>query len=177
MKKNTPNPVKQADLNIQRKLQQLKPKQKFDVDTCLKWAPLIAFLAVDAFDKQSKNSKERHLIDAAVAGLLLNAATIPLKNVFRRQRPNGKPKSFPSNHTATSFLGSELLRQEIGEEHPVLSYAGYVASTVTAVLRLYHNKHWFSDVLAGAVLGVLSVKLAPVLMDKIIDSINIQPAV
>ena len=177
MKMNFLNPVKKADVSIQRELQKLQPKKHFEVDTFLKWVPLITLLVLDAFDKESKGKLEKHIIEAAAAELLLNAAVLPLKNMYMRPRPNGKPKSFPSGHVATSFLGSELLRQELKDKQAVASYAGYVVSAGTAVLRLYHNKHWFSDVLAGAVLGVLSVKLSPWLIDKVIYSTNIQPAV
>ena len=177
MKKKSSNPVKKADLSIQRRVQELKPKKHFNLDTSLKWMPLAALFALDAFSDDPKEKLEKHIIEVAAAELLLNLTIEPLKRLFMRQRPDGKPESFPSSHTATSFLGSEMLRQELKDEHPVAGYAGYMISTSSAVLRLYHNKHWFSDVLAGAVLGVLAVKLSPVLMDKIIYGTNIQPAV
>jgi membrane-associated phospholipid phosphatase len=177
MKMNFLNPIKKADVSIQRELQKLKPKKHFDVDIFLKWAPLVALFALDALDKKEKDKLEKHLVEAAVAAVLLNAAAQPLKYIYKRPRPNGKPKSFPSAHTATSFLGSELLHQELKERQLALSYTGYVVSAGTAVLRMYHNKHWFSDVLAGAVLGVLSAKLSPRLIDKVIYSTNIQAAV
>src|SRR5690348_3654371 len=177
MKMNFSDPVKKADIHIQRKLQKLRPKEHFNVDTYLKWAPLVALFALDAFGEESKDKLEKHIIEAAAAALLLNAVVLPLKNIYMRPRPNGKPKSFPSNHTATSFLGSELLRQELKDKHLASSYAGYIISAGTAMLRLYHNKHWFSDVLAGAALGILSVKISPWLIDKAIYSTNIQPAV
>ncbi|TKK67507.1 phosphatase PAP2 family protein [Ilyomonas limi] len=177
MKMNFLSPIKKADVSMQRKLQKLQPKKHFDVDVFLKWAPIVALFALDVLDKKDKDKLEKHLIEAAVAEVLLNAAVQPLKYIYKRPRPNGKLKSFPSAHTATSFLGSELLHQEWKDRQPALSCTGYVVSAGTAVLRMYHNKHWFSDVLAGAVLGVLSAKLSPRLIDKVIYSTNIQPAV
>ena len=38
--------------------------------------------------------------------------------------------------------------------------AGYTAAVATAYLRMYNNKHWFSDVVAGAGVGIISTKLA-----------------
>lgn len=177
MKVNFLNPIKKADVSIQRELQKLKPKKHFEVDTFLKWAPFVALFTIDAFDKSGKDKLEKHLIEVAAAALLLNAAVQPLKYIYKRPRPNGKSKSFPSAHTATSFLGSELLHQELKDTQPTLSYGGYIISAGTAVLRLYHNKHWFSDVLAGATIGVLAAKLSPRLIDKVIYNTNIQSAV
>ena len=48
----------------------------------------------------------------------------------------------------------------------------------TAAMRIFRNKHRFSDVVTGAVaLGVLSVKLTPIVIDKIIYNTDIQAAV
>jgi len=177
MKMNILTPVNKVDLSIQKNFLKPKGKKLSGLDICLKWAPLLAVFALDAFENKSKEKLGKDLVDAGVGILLFNAAVSPLKDSVKRIRPNGKLKSFPSRHTAASFLGAEMFRQELKDKHPVWSYAGYAAAISTATLRLYHNKHWFSDVLTGAAIGVLSAKLSPVLIDKIIYSTNIQPAV
>ena len=53
-----------------------------------------------------------------------------------------------------------MLRQELKENYPLASYSGFAIAAATGVLRLYNNKHWLSDVVGGAVLGVLSAKAA-----------------
>jgi len=177
MKNKVLKKIKKADLTVQEGF--LKPEaKKFEqLDVFLKWAPIVSLLVLDAFDKQSKDKLKDHLLEFAAAEILLNATVLPLKNTFKRTRPNGKTKSFPSNHTAISFLGSEMLRQELKDKQPLASYAGYVVSTGTAALRLYHNKHWLSDVLTGAAIGVLSAAFAPKLLDQLIYKTNIQAAV
>ena len=52
------------------------------------------------------------------------------------------------------------MRQEYKEVSPWYGIAGYAAATATGILRLYNNKHWVGDVIAGAGFGVLSTKLA-----------------
>ena len=133
--------------------------------------------ALDAFEDNSEGKLEKHLVEALTGILVLNAAVFPLKHINKRVRPNGKLNSFPSRHTAASFLGSEMLREELKDKYPAWSYSGYAVAAGTAALRLYHNKHWFSDVLTGAVIGILSVKLTPILIDKVIYNTNIQAAV
>lgn len=99
--------------------------------------------------------------------MMLNAAVQPLKKSVNRIRPNGNFKSFPSAHTATGFLASEILYQELKENYPVLKHSGYALSIVTGWLRLYHNKHWFSDVVGGALIGVLFGKISGRLIDNL----------
>ena len=38
--------------------------------------------------------------------------------------------------------------------------AGYTVATAVGGLRVYNNRHWFSDVLTGAGVGILSTQLA-----------------
>lgn len=43
---------------------------------------------------------------------------------------------------------------------PVIAYAGYAVATATAYLRIYNDRHWINDVIAGACIGILSTKLS-----------------
>jgi membrane-associated phospholipid phosphatase len=45
--------------------------------------------------------------------------------------------------------------------------AGYAVAFTTGYLRMYNNKHWLSDVVAGAGVGILSTDLAYFLYPKI----------
>ena len=84
-----------------------------------------------------------------------------VKNITKVQRPDGSgSNSFPSGHTATAFAAAEFMRQEYKDASPWYGIAGYAAAMATGILRLYNNKHWVSDVVAGAGVGILSTKLA-----------------
>lgn len=54
--------------------------------------------------------------------------------------------------------------QQIYEDHGT----GYTMAATTATLRLYKRKHWFSDVIAGAIIGIVSARLSYLLYKKII---------
>ena len=83
-----------------------------------------------------------------------------IKNNTSVRRPSGRSvSSFPSGHTALSFMAAEFLHQEYGHVSPWYSIAGYTVATATGFLRIYNDKHWFSDVLAGAGIGILSTKI------------------
>ena len=82
------------------------------------------------------------------------------KYKFAINRPDGSAfNSFPSGHTFTAFTGAEILRREYGEEYPWLAVAGYAIAVTVGAMRVYNNRHWAGDVLAGAGLGILSVTL------------------
>lgn len=73
------------------------------------------------------------------------------------QRPNGRGNTFPSGHTATAFMGAELVRLEYG---PWWGLAAYALALPVAFLRVYNEWHWVSDLIAGAGLGILTANAA-----------------
>lgn len=77
---------------------------------------------------------------------------------FGVPRPdNNACTSFPSGHTFSATAAAEILRREYGEEYPWIAVAGYTVAAVVGAMRIYNNRHWVGDVLAGAGLGILSV--------------------
>ena len=66
--------------------------------------------------------------------------------------------SFPSSHTAQAFLTATLLHEQYGHQYPWVSVAGYTVAATTGTMRVLGNKHWATDVLAGAGIGFLSAE-------------------
>ena len=91
--------------------------------------------------------------DLLDAFLVNGAYTSVLKVAVGRERPNGQDeKSFPSGHTSNAFALAAVVERHYGWKAGLPAYA--VASAV-AVSRLQRNKHYVSDVLAGATLGYI----------------------
>lgn len=74
-----------------------------------------------------------------------------LKATFQRRRPGGGPHSFPSGHTAIAFCAAPILTKHLGWRGGALAY-GVAAST--AFGRLEDRRHYGSDVIFGAALGL-----------------------
>lgn len=93
-----------------------------------------------------------HELDAAVVS--------NLKRVTAEPRPYNRNdlSSFPSSHTSQAFLTATLLHEQYGRQYPWISVSGYAVATATGAMRVLGNKHWATDVLAGAAIGFLSAE-------------------
>lgn len=89
---------------------------------------------------------------------LLSQATVQvLKHSIDEWRPNASDaKSFPSGHTSAAFLGAAFLYERYG---PVYGIPAYVVAGYTGLSRVWAEKHFFDDVLAGASISLLSTWL------------------
>jgi membrane-associated phospholipid phosphatase len=57
-------------------------------------------------------------------------------------------------------MSAAFLHHEFGQKNVAYSIAGFAAATLVGVLRVQHDRHWASDVLAGAGLGLLCTEIA-----------------
>ncbi|MCA8831522.1 phosphatase PAP2 family protein [Hymenobacter pini] len=83
-----------------------------------------------------------------------------LKRASHTRRPDDPAdfSSFPSAHTAEAFMTATLLHEQFGRQHPWVSVAGYSVATATGAMRMLNNRHWVTDVVAGASIGFLSAE-------------------
>jgi membrane-associated phospholipid phosphatase len=69
-------------------------------------------------------------------------------------------QSFPSGHTAAAFAVAAALTEESGEiwpkAQPYLGPLLYTGASFVGISRMYHNRHWATDVVAGAAVGILT---------------------
>jgi len=153
------------------------PFFKTHIDNYFQYAPAAAVFALQLAGVKGKNTPAREAMIYASSMAIAAAITVPLKHWTHELRPDSSNYySFPSGHTTTAFASAEFLRIEYGHVSPWIAVAGYAAATATAAFRLYNNKHWFSDVVAGAGFGVVSTDLAYWLNDKILWRKKIHPS-
>jgi membrane-associated phospholipid phosphatase len=105
----------------------------------------------------------------------MSSTVLSLKSITKVERPDGSGfNSFPSGHTATAFAGAEFLWQEYKDVSIWCGISGYLVATETGLFRIYNDKHWLTDVVAGAGIGLLSTKIAywinPFIQRKIFNS-------
>ena len=109
---------------------------------------ILSPLAVWAIMLKSNMNKD-YVSNAFAANIM---STYAIKSLSQRQRPDGSNNySFPSGHTSNSFLAAELIYQIEGMP---LSIPFYLLSINTALSRINDKKHFLSDVVFGAAIGI-----------------------
>ena len=116
---------------------------------------------------EGRSDWPRLLASAGMSYLIMAALVNSIKYSAKEMRPDGSTaNSWPSGHTATAFVGATLLHKEYGlTRSPWWSVAGYGVATATGVMRVLNNRHWISDVMSGAGIGILSGELGYALCD------------
>lgn len=101
----------------------------------------------------------RQAAQLALSALIQKAEIVCLKTLVPRTRPNLHDfKSFPSGHTAGAFLGVGLLASRYGCNP--LTVTALASSVLVGLSRYMTGHHHFSDVVAGAAIGLFNGLLA-----------------
>lgn len=154
---------------IHRKAETKHPFFSTSIDYYFKWLPYATVFILHLARVKTRSDWKRQVLIAASTDAIRYLITDNLKKMVHEHRPAPYTghRSFPSGHTSSSFAGAEFMHEELKSSIPVLSFAGYVAATATGVIRLYKSRHWLKDVVAGAVIGIASAKLARFLMNRL----------
>lgn len=136
-------------------------EHKFTIDNLSQYSPIAATYALNLMGVKGKHGYADLTIILGTAYALMAPTVYGLKSATKVKRPDGSTaNSFPSGHTATAFLGAEILRREYWDVSPWIGVAGYVVAAGTGFLRIYNNRHWLTDVIGGAGIGMLSAQAA-----------------
>lgn len=125
----------------------------------LQFSPAVAAFGMKLGGVESTHNLKDMAIIYALSNVLETGIVFTTKNVVGRRRPDGSDNaSFPSGHTSTAFVAAEFLHQEYKDKSVWISVGGYAMASFVGVARIYNDKHWLSDVVTGAGVGILSTK-------------------
>lgn len=134
---------------------------QFTIDDFTQFAPAVAVYGLNLCGVKGVHDFGERTIILGTATLLTLTAVYTIKATGNVERPDGSARnSFPSGHTAVAFMGAEFLRREYRNVSPWIGVAGYAVAAGTGFLRMYNNRHWATDVLAGAGIGILSTEIS-----------------
>lgn len=150
-----------SSYDAQRDLRRNFPNFQTNVDDYLIYAPFVELALAYSLQFESNH-------DYLNTGLLIlkaeaiNAVVVfGLKSITKQRRPNDENAySFPSGHTAHAFLAASIIHSELRHRSQWFGISAYTIATSVGALRMLNNKHWQSDVFAGAGIGILSSHLA-----------------
>ena len=127
-------------------------------------------------EKQKKISN--FFVSSFVYILVVGIVTQVLKHIVGRPRPNhtnfedsfgfnfftfdSNFHSFPSGHSSTIFIVCFILVATF----PKLKYFFYFLASVIALSRVVVGAHFFTDIVAGAVLALISFKIINTILEK-----------
>lgn len=159
--------LQELNVSTKQEIREENPHFHSSIDNYLQFAPAASVFALSAAGvKTTHNFKDRAIL-LGMSTAIMAGTVFSLKKITHQWRPDGSGNnSFPSGHTATAFSGAAFMYQEFKGQSPLLSYSGYAMATGVGVMRMYNNKHWLSDVIAGAGLGMLSTRVSYWLFDK-----------
>ena len=131
------------------------------VDNYLQFVPMVsAYVTGFIPGTKPRHSNGRRLWMFMQAQVLTSVATLALKHYTHELRPNGSDYlSFPSGHTAQAFMGAALFDAEYPGQLKGLKIGMYTLAGLTGMFAMMNDRHWANDVLFGAGIGILSVRL------------------
>lgn len=153
---NNSNFEKELQTNLRNKVGN---NYELRIDNYLQYVPIVEMYSADLLGVKSKNHWFNQTKYLLIANLISATITHSLKNITNKERPNGAPYSFPSGHTTLAFTNACVLYNEFKDNSPALAFSGYAFAATTGSFRMINNKHWLSDVLTGAGIGIISAEL------------------
>lgn len=141
-----------------------------NIDNFLAVSPSLLALTAQLSGVKARHNVYTKSLIAIKAGVISFGLTYALKYTTHIQRPdNTNFQSFPSGHTQVAFLGAALTDLEFRQASLFYPLSAYALATTTGAMRIEHNKHWVSDVLMGAAIGMASVWIADAIQTDLPD--------
>jgi len=154
-------------------IQENYPDFHSNLDNFLVFLPAVGVYGLNWAGVKGKNNFLDRSLIYLVSVSLASVTTGIIKRSTDVLRPDGSGYlSFPSSHTTLAFASATFLHEEYKDQSIWYGVAGYSIATASGVLRMLNNKHWMSDVLVGAGIGILATKVTYLLYPLVKDCLG-----
>lgn len=131
-----------------------------NVDDYIQYAPIVAVYGLDLAGIKSKNDFGNRTALLIKSEILMESIVYPLKEFSNVLRPDSSTyNSFPSGHTAQAFVAATFMHKEFGKKSIWYSIGAYTCASAVGAMRILNNRHWLSDVLVSAGIGVAATNV------------------
>jgi len=148
------------------------------IDDFLIFSPYVEFAALTALKIKCKNDFLNTSLLILKSELIMAAIVFPMKQLTNQERPysyarglEGVPlsereknpnafQSLPSGHTAQAFAAASVVHKEFRHRSRWYGIGAYTLASTVAFYRMVNDKHWLSDVIVGAGIGIMSTHIA-----------------
>lgn len=138
--------------------------KRTEIDDYLQYAPYAELVLLNLFKIKCKNDFINTGLLILKSEILMNVLVFPLKSITGIVRPDStspaRNRAFPSGHTANAFVAASIVHKEFKHRSAWYGVGAYAVATSVGLFRMLNNRHWLSDVVAGAGIGMLSVHIA-----------------
>lgn len=139
------------------------------------YAPMVLPWAMKAVGQPTRSGWGRMAVSQGLGVVMMAGSVEGLKHAVGETRPDAtNDRSFPSGHTAWSFLGATMIERELGWRSPWYTFGGYTFASAMAMQRVVDCRHFPVDVAGGAVIGVVTGHLGYFIGDKIFGDKQLQ---
>ena len=131
--------------------------KRIEFDDYVQYLPVAGSLMLGCAGIKAKHPfRDRFFIIATSYATLAVLTNVPKFCIDEKRPEFAGHNSFPSGHTATAFMGAELVRMEYGGWYGI---GAYTIAVGVGFMRMYNGRHWLHDVVAGAGVGILSARV------------------
>lgn len=149
-----------SSYDARRDIQRQFPNFRTKIDDYLIFAPYAELALVELAGVEGRNDRLNTLLVILKSEAIFGVTTYVVKNTTKVLRPDGSTRNaFPSGHAAQAFLAASIVHTEFRDQSQWYGIGAYTIATGVGVMRMLNNRHWQSDVFAGAGLGILSAHL------------------
>jgi hypothetical protein len=146
---------------VQEERNKYIPNFRHRADDYLQHSPIMVVYGLNWLGVKGKNDFANRTAILIKSEMMVAVLTFSLKRITAVPRPDSKElTSFPSGHTAQAFAAATFMAREYGHKNIWYSIGAYTVATGVGAMRVMNNRHWMSDVLVGAGIGILSTNLA-----------------
>lgn len=156
------------DKSIRNIREQYIPRYNNKIENIILPLPLATTWGLRLAGVEGRSESHLEALSAQTLSIGLSlGVTKASKLITKRQRPIGVPNdySFPSMHSATAFSLAAILDAEYGAQYPWISAIGYGVAGSVGLSRIANNRHWATDVVTGAGVGIVSTYIGYLLND------------
>lgn len=152
--------LKGLDVNVRNEVIHERP-YRTSFDDYTQYIPAGLVYALNITGIKGKHNYRDLTMTYAVSQILSAMVVVPAKRLIAEERPDRSDnKSFPSGHASTAFSTAHFMYKEYKEYNFWLAASGYPFAVFTGIYRVINNKHWASDVVAGAGIGIAATEFA-----------------
>jgi hypothetical protein len=144
---------------IKKERDEEMPHFRTHIDDYMQYGPLLAGYGCLAFG--SKQNAWVYTKEVLLNEIIMSTSVYSVKHLSKvRSIVDGSHNAFPSGHTAQAFSAATLFNDNFAKGKLWLQCLSYSSASAVGVLRVLNERHWTSDVIAGAGFGILSAKIS-----------------